>query len=171
MKVAIFTEDKYGSGFIKAIINRLVKEKIVPAVEFASTYTPKHIKKCHNVSKVKSVVRDVDRVLIIIDKENNYEYDENRDIWRHLKGLKEQDKVKITIIATEPEIEEWICISLGLNFDKSGSNSDSKPSRVLKRECNYKKSDLKSYAEKLDFEKLMNGSGSFRRFLDAISID
>ncbi len=139
MKVAIFTEDRYGLGFIKAVVNRLIAEKRIQKVEFVRTYTPSLIKKCHNVRKVKSVVREVDRVLIIIDKENTYNYDENKDIWRHLSGLKSEDKSKIVVIATEPEIEEWICISCGIAFDKTGYNVKDKPSEVLKRKLCYKK--------------------------------
>ncbi len=63
MNVVIFTEDRYGLGFIKAIVNRLAAEKRVQKVEFVKTYTPSLIKKCHNVRKVKSVVREVDRVI------------------------------------------------------------------------------------------------------------
>ncbi len=58
--------------------------------------------------------------MIIIDKEDTYNYDENKDVWRHLSGLKNEDKSKIVVIATEPEMEEWICISLDLNFDNTG---------------------------------------------------
>jgi hypothetical protein len=168
MKVAIFTEDKYGLGFIKATVNRLITEKRVQKVEFVKTYTPSLIKKCHNVRKVKSVIREVDRVLIIIDKENTYNYDENKDIWRHLSGLKNEDKKKIVVIATEPEIEEWICISLKHKFDKTGNDVENKPSRVLERQLGYKKSKLKDFANELDFDKLLAKSKSFRVFYESL---
>ena len=77
MKLAIFTEDRYGLGFIKATVDRLIAEKRIQKVEFVKTYTPSLIKKCHNVRKVKPVIRD--RILIIIDKENTYNYDEDKD--------------------------------------------------------------------------------------------
>ncbi len=169
MKVAIFTEDRYGLGFIKAVVNRLIAEKRIQKVEFVRTYTPSLIKKCHNVRKVKSVVREVDKVLIIIDKENIYNYDEDKDIWRHLSGLKSEDKGKIVVIATEPEIEEWICISCGITFDKTGYNVKDKPSEVLKRKLCYKKEKLKDFADKLNFEKLLNKSKSFEIFYKALS--
>jgi hypothetical protein len=98
MIVAVFMEDRYGPGFIRKVINRLISEEYVKEnIEFAKLgnfvrmgKNPALIKKCHNVGrKVKAVVKDVDRVLLVIDKEDTYNYDENREIWRHLKDLKE----------------------------------------------------------------------------------
>ncbi len=165
MKVAIFTEDTYAPKFIKNVINRLISEGFISTkIEFAKLHTPSLIKKCHNVRKVLSVVRDVDRILILIDKENSDEYDEDRDVWRHLRNLKEQDKRKIVVIATEPEIEEWICESLDIPFDKTGKDLERKPSKILGKNHNYKKSKLPKYAENLDFEKLLRKSKSFKEF-------
>ncbi len=107
--------------------------------------------------------------MIIIDKEDTYNYDENKDVWRHLGGLKNEDKSKIVVIATEPEMEEWICISLDLNFDNTGYDKKRKPSEVLKKEINYEKSNLHKYVEKLDFEKLMKKSKSFIEFCKSLS--
>jgi len=169
LKVAIYTEDTYGLSFIKNVINRLISEgSISTKIQFVKTYTPSLIKKCHNVRKVKSVIREVDRVLIIIDKENIYDYDENKEIWRHLSRLKSEDKSKIVVIATEPEIEEWICISLGIDFDKTGYNVRNKPSEVLKRRFDYKKRRLKDFSDKLDFDKLLAESGSFKLFYESL---
>ena len=169
MKIAIFTEDRYGIGFLKKVVNRLISEGYLKEkIEFAKPHTPSLIKKCHNVSKVKAVVREVDKVLIVIDKENVSEYDEDREIWKHLKGLSKADKAKIAVIATEPCIEEWICISLGLNFDKTGNNVERKPDRVLESRKKYRKQDLPNYALQLDFEKLLKESNSFKRFYYAL---
>lgn len=104
MKVAIFVEDRYGPRFVKKMIHRLISEKFIKKIEYKPR-NPSLIKKCHNVeAKVNSVVRDVERVIIVVDKEDTTIYDENKDIWRHLKNLKGKDKDKIHIIATEPEI-------------------------------------------------------------------
>ena len=169
MKVAIFTEDTYAPKFIKNVINRLISEGFISTkIEFAKLHTPSLIKKCHNVRKVLSVIRDVDRVLILIDKENSDEYDEDRDVWRHLRNLKEQDRRKIVVIATEPEIEEWICESLDIPFDKTGRDLERKPSKILDKNHNYKKSKLPKYAENLDFEKLLRNSKSFKEFCNSL---
>jgi hypothetical protein len=177
MIIAVFTEDRYGPGFIKKVINRLISEEYVKEnIEFAKLgnfvrmgKNPALIKKCHNVGKkVKAIIKDVDRVLIVIDKEDSYNYDENREIWRHLKDLKEEYRKKIRVIALEPEIEEWICISLSLNFDKTGYDKTRKPSKVLERSDKYEKSKLDRYVEKLDFETLLKKSSSFRDFYNSL---
>lgn len=170
MKVAIFTEDTYGIKFLKEIINKLIREGYLKGnIEFVRSYTPSLIKKCHNVGiKVKSVIREVDRVIVVIDKENVYNYNEEMEIWRHLKNLSSKDKSKISIIATEPCIEEWICISLDFEFDKTGADIDLKPDRVLERNIGYKKEELAKYAEKLDIEKLLKYSESFKKFYNAL---
>lgn len=169
LKIAIYTEDTYGLGFIKNVINRLISEGFVSTkIEFVKTYTPALIKKCHNVRKVRSVIREVDRILIIIDKENIDEFDERDAIWRHLRNLKDSDRKKIIVIATEPEIEEWVCLSLNLEFDKSGRNIEKKPSRVLENDYNYKKCRLAKYANDLNFRKLLNESKSFRKFYESL---
>jgi len=167
MKLAIFTEDRYGLGFIKATVDRLIAEKRIQKVEFVKTYTPSLIKKCHNVRKVKPVIRD--RILIIIDKENTYNYDEDKEIWRHLGRLKDEDRSKIVVIATEPEIEEWICITLGMEFDRTGYNTNNEPSKVLKREEDYKKEKLEDFADKLYFNKLLAESESFKLFYESLT--
>ena len=168
MKIAVFTEDKYCPRFIRKVVNRLISEGyIIGNIEFARSHTSALIRKCNNVSvsrKVKAVIRDVDRIIIVIDKENTYDYDENREIWRHLKDLKEEDIQKVHVIATEPEIEEWICVSLGIDFDRTGYDTNRKPNKILERKEDYKKSKLDKYAEKLDFEKLLNSSESFKKF-------
>ncbi len=133
-------------------------------IEFVRIHTPSLIKKCHNVSKVKAVVREADKILIIIDKENAEKYDENREVWRHLKKLTEPDKKKIVVIATEPCIEEWLCISLGFNFDRSGNDAKRKPDKVLEENRKYKKRDLPKFVPELNFEKLIKESNSFRAF-------
>ena len=172
MKIAVFMEDKFGPGFIKKVINRLISEDYISRnIEFARSYTSALIKKCNYVSvgrKVKSVIRDVDRVVLVIDKENSYTYDENKEIWKHLKDLKEEDRRKVHVVATEPEIEEWICISLDMDFDRTGYDKDRKPSKILERKEDYKKSKLDKYAERLDFEKLLNSSESFKKFHNSL---
>lgn len=172
MRIAIYTEDRYGIGFLKKVVNRLISEGHVGRkIKFAKTHTPSLIKKCHNVGKVKTIVRDVDRVLIVIDKENTGKYDENREIWRHLKRLNEADKTKIIVIATEPCIEEWICISLGLGFDRDGNDKERKPDRILEKEKGYKKSELPNYAFQLNFKRLLKESNSFRKFYKELQLE
>ncbi len=98
LKIAIYTEDTYGLGFIKNVINRLISEGFVSTkIEFVKTYTPALIKKCHNVRKVRSVIREVDRILIIIDKENIDEFDELNAIWRHLRNLKDSEGRRLSL--------------------------------------------------------------------------
>jgi len=167
MKVAICTEDTYGPGFLRGLISKMRREgyisKDLKVVKIAL------IKKCHNVrNKVLAVIREVDRVLILIDKENEYEYDEREHIWRHLKGLKESDRSKVVVVATEPCIEEWICKSLGLNFDRTGLNVEQKPDRVLRRRYGYKKRRLPKYVNKLDIDGLLRNSKSFKEFCAAL---
>jgi len=68
----------------------------------------------------------------------------------------------IEVILFNYEIEEWICISLGLKWH-------SKPSAELKQKLKYEKSDLPSYVDKLDFKKLVNKSKSFIKFIEALN--
>ena len=169
MKVAIFTEDKYAPPFLKELIHKLEKEGFINKIEFVRKYTPSLIEKCHNVgSKVRAIVREVNRVIIVIDKENP-NYDEDKEIWRHLKNLKSKDKRKIVVISTEPEIEEWICVSKGMGFDSTGINKNKKPSRILKEKINYKKSDLPKFAEDIDVKKLLKCSESFKKFVQSLT--
>lgn len=172
LKIAIFVEDKYGPGFIRKVIDRLIEDGKIKNRRFEyQRNSPALIKKCNESKfrKVKSVVREVDKVLIIIDKENIYNYDEDKDIWRHLSGLKSEDKSKIVVIATGPEIEEWICISYGIAFDKTGYNVKDKPNEVLKRKLSYKNERLKDFADKLDFDKLLTKSESFKLFYKSLT--
>ena len=171
MKIAIYTEDRYGPQFIKNIIHRLQDEGFIENIQFARTHTPSLIEKCHNVgNKIKSIIRDVDRVIIVIDKENIREYDENKEIWRHLRELKEKDKRKIFVVSNEPEIEEWICISKNLRFDESGINKENKPSKILERKIGYKKDRLPAYVNEIDIKKLMKRSKSFRKLVHSLSL-
>ena len=170
MKVAIYTEDTYGPQFIKKIIHRLESEGLIEKAQFVRTHTPSLIEKCHNVgSKIKSILGEVDRVIIIIDKENLREYDEDKEVWKHLRGLKEKDKRKIFVISTEPEIEEWICKSKNLHFDETGVDREKKPSKILERKVGYKKNKLPIYAKEINIKKLLENSKSFRKFIDSLS--
>jgi len=169
MKVAIFTEDRYGIGFLKKVIERLKREKYIQSFEYVKAYMPAQIEKCHNVKKIKSVLKEADRIVVVIDKENEREYDEEDQIWKHLKELKEEDRRKIAIIATEPCIEEWICISLGLDFDKTGMDAERKSDKVLERYQEYKKFELPNFVSKLNFEKLKEKSASFSKFLESLT--
>ncbi len=169
MKVAIYTEDTYAPSFIRKLIHRLEKEYIINKIEFVRIHTPGYIEKCHNVgNKVKTVVKDTDRIIILIDKED-LNYDENKEIWRHLKNLKDEDKKKIFVISTQPEIEEWICRSKNFSFDETGMNKEDKPSKILERKENYKKKTLPKYADEIDIGKLLETSESFREFVKALS--
>ncbi|RLE85522.1 MAG: hypothetical protein DRJ41_01035, partial [Thermoprotei archaeon] len=79
--------------------------KLARKIVFPKTYSPSLIRKCHNVGrKVKPVLREVDRVIIIIDKENINTYSEEKDVWRHLLNLRKEDRDKIVVVATEPEL-------------------------------------------------------------------
>jgi hypothetical protein len=172
LKIAIYTEDTYGPAFIRKVINRLIKDGKIKNRKFEyQRNSPALIKKCNESKfrKVRSVIKEVDRVLIIIDKEKTYNYDENKAVWQHLSGLKNEYLRKIVVIATEPEIEEWICISLGIDFDRTGYNAKDKPSEVLKRKLGYKKERLKDFANKLDFNKLLAESESFKLFYESLT--
>jgi len=166
MKVRIFTEDRYAPGFINELIKRLKNEGYLnPNIQTKTSPINKYNYRKVN-EKIKASITDYDKIILLIDYECK-KYTNPEDIIRqYTKDIK--NKEKITVIFTEPEIEEWICISLGYKFDKNGFTKYKKPSKILKEKIGYEKSNLHKYVKDLNINLLLENSRSFKEFLEAL---
>lgn len=165
MSVYFITEDTFGGLFIKQVIEKKTKEGIIPRnIRIVKTESSG---RCNpRIGRlVKIAVNIAERIIIIVDSEGREVQRVFEETMAHVAPLHRE---RVRIIVMNYEIEEWICLSLGLRLEGN------KPSDVLKREerhknrDGYKKYNLPDFAKELDCEKLRKSSDSFRRFLSAL---
>ena len=157
MNIAILTEDTYGVNFFQNLITRLKK--------LGTIRNEVGIKiKRYNIYKLTNLLRvakqDYDRTIVIVDCDGSCNNGNSKEI----NDLINKEGTKNTIgINLEFEIEEWICISEGVNYGPE------KPSDVLKSQRKYEKFRLPIYADKLKIEELLDKSESFSFFIRALN--
>ncbi|WP_456475166.1 hypothetical protein [Candidatus Pyrohabitans sp.] len=162
MRIKIIVEDTYGGEFLKNVINDLKKEGLV----YGNLHIPKpkHLPALCNTKLtriLKMFDNTCDRILVFLDSDDPQNFND-----RYAKTachIPNNMSTPVEIVLTDYEIEEWICLSLGLRWH-------SKPSEELKNKLGYEKSRLPGYSDKLDFDKLMKNCRSFKSFLNALKL-
>jgi len=159
LRRVILCEDKYGGGFFKELISRLKNENMVPrnlGTDVAKFYGPCNVKLERQLKAM--MMKRCRKFIIVVDADGgNIGIVRNRVV-QHIP----HDLLNITnVVVLDCEIEDWICISLGMK----GNN---KSSVILKHRLDYRKHKLKTYVSKLNIERLMKCS-SFSQFIDAFA--
>ncbi len=157
MNVAILTEDTYGVNFFQNLIARLKKSETI------RNEVGVKIKR-YNIYKLKNLLRvanqDYDRTIVTVDCDGSCNNGNSKEINDLINGERRKNTVVINL---EFEIEEWICVSDGINY---GSE---KPSIVLKSQRKYEKFQLPIYADKLKVRELLDKSESFSLYIQALN--
>jgi hypothetical protein len=157
-KTFILCEDKHGGPFLKDLVNRLKNSKMITrsfSVNVAKFYGACNAKLRRQLI-AESQVR-VRRFVILVDADGKNKTTIRSRVRQHVPS----NLASITrIVVLDYEIEDWICVSLGINLN-------SKPSILLEQRYGYKKHNLKSYVLKLDFQELQK-CGSFCDFVGSL---
>lgn len=157
MNIAILTEDTYGVNFFQNLIARLKK------LETIRNEVGIKIKR-YNIYKLTNLLRVVnqvyDKTVVIVDCDGSCSTGNSKEINDLINKEGTTDTVVVNL---EFEIEEWICVSEGINYGLE------KPSIVLKSQRKYAKFQLPSYADKLKVEELLDKSESFSHFISALN--
>lgn len=157
MTVKIFCEDKKGKPFFERLIKRMKKEgrfgNISVKVGFIGGSVGTVLER-----RIKASLREgCSKFIVIYDAHGD---DINKVRNKVLRFIPDNVRPKTCIVILDFEIEEWICISEEINCG-------SKPYETLKNRIGYEKYRLPDYAERLDFNKLIN-CRSFLEFLDCL---
>jgi len=160
-KIMIITQDKYGVPFFRKFTNRLKDEKFIPNVHIDSSkfYGACNPKLSRQLTAFK-YLRCYDHFIIVADADGGHIETLHENILCHIP---ENFKIITSIIIFKDEIEEWICYSDNIDYEK-------KPSQILREKKGYEKYRLPSYASKLDILKLKSGCESFCNFFEKITL-
>jgi hypothetical protein len=159
MNVRILAEDSYAKGFFNNLVPNLKNDAYInqsfniSVQRFVGICNPK------STNQVIAASDKFLKIIILVD----CDYKPSRNIKnRILQHIPSYLKKIVTIIMIRSEIEEWICISLGLRFQ-------GKPSDRLKESRNYHKYDLPKYANEVDVEKLLSNCASFKEVINELN--
>lgn len=151
----VLSEDTHGAMFFKELFNRMKDEERISRslhVNAERFFGPCN-QKLERQMKPMLNERGYNFFIVAADADG-----EAIDKLRYRIEIHVPSKMKpITrYLVFTHEIEEWLCVSLGIKFS-------CKPSSVLRHRLDYEKYRLADYVQKLDFEKLIK-SPSFRAF-------
>lgn len=160
MNVKIISEDTYGKVFFPRLILNLKERGFVKNIAVVKAETLPALCNYKLDRILKAIDNSCDKIIIIQDADGPHN---KVDRYKRIKNHIPDDlTTPVEIIQNDYEIEEWICVSMDLKW------GELKPSKELKHKCGYIKSGLPKYAARLDFDKLIKNSESFRLFLKAL---
>lgn len=154
----VLCEDKYGGQFLRDLANRLKNsheishDMRVDTAKFYGACNVKLERQLIAMSRVRTC-----RFIILVDADGRSKAILRSRVLQHVPSNLASNT---HIVVLDYEIEDWICISLGIRLN-------SKPSVLLKRRFAYEKHMLKSYVPKLDFQRLRK-CGSFCDFVNSL---
>ncbi|MHB1471318.1 MAG: hypothetical protein ACYCSA_09395 [Thermoplasmataceae archaeon] len=157
MKVRVLIEDSYGPNFISKLAGKL-KQGSYLAHSTAVDCRQYTIYKLNTL--LKSSISPFDRTVILVDCDGDCNAGNSSMIKSLIEGYGNK---KLIPVFLQWEIEEWICISQGIQI------SSGKPSEILTSAYNYKKYHLPRYADKLNIDELQRSSKSFGDFVKALT--
>lgn len=144
-KNVVFCEDKYGGPFLRDLMNSLKNNNTIcrsSGVDISKFYGPCNVK-LERQLLAKSRVRTC-HFIVLVDADGRDKASVRSRVFQHVP----QRLASITrIVVLDYEIEDWICVSLGIRLNR-------KPSVLLKQRFGYEKHNLKSYVPKLDIQRL-----------------
>jgi hypothetical protein len=154
-KLMILSEDTHGARFFKELFNRMKNEHKVSKSLHANAerfFGPCN-QKLERQMKPMSNDRGYNHFIIAADADGGSLDKLKNRIEIHVPN---EMKVFTRYLVFTTEVEEWICISLGIRIND-------KPSVILRNRFEYEKFRLADYVQKLDFRKLKK-CPSFRDF-------
>jgi hypothetical protein len=158
LKRVILCEDKYGGPFLRDLANLLKNSNVIShslGVDTAKFYGACNVKLERQLI-AKSRVRTC-RFIILVDADGRNKASLRSRVMQHVPPVLASNT---RIVVLDYEIEDWICVSLGIRVN-------SKPSVLLKQRFGYEKHRLKSYVLKLDIQRLQK-CGSFCDFVNSL---
>ncbi len=160
MKIQILCEDSYARDFFSKLINRLKEESKVS--QNLTVKTDRIAGVCNSKTKrqVAAASASSERIIIIVDADGRLMQDIEIEVLDHVP---EQIRGIVRMVILQYEIEEWLCVDMGIQF-----TDGCKPSDKLKYEIGYEKFKLPSFANKLDLSALKRRSKSFTRFVKCL---
>ncbi len=157
MTIKIFCEDRKGKPFFEELIKRMKKKGILRNIPIKVGYIGGRVGTSLE-RRIKASLREGCNKFIVIYDAHGEDIKEVRDrVWRFIPVNVSSNTC---VVILDFEIEEWICISEGIDCG-------SEPYKTLKSKIGYEKHKLPKYAEKLNFNKLKE-CRSFKEFLDCL---
>ena len=166
LKVFLIPEDTYGASFLKALINRLKAEGLLPpGVNIVKDWKLPGRCRPKLERMVKAAYDDYDRIIVVADAEGRDVRGVRKELEIHIPDF---CRPKVRIIILDYCIEEWVCVGLGVRFEEN-------PVRALKdylrkqrgAKTDYHKYMLPDFVPELDLDRL-SSYGSFREFIGAL---
>ena len=159
-RIIILCEDSHGIGFFKELISRFKQEGLISShshIDVTKFYGPCN-SKLERQLKAMAYLKRCDCFIIIADADGKPIEETKERIALHVPN---DLRNKTHIVVLSYEIEEWICMSLGIKITD-------KPSVLLKHRMRYEKYELRHYVSKLDINKLLVKCRSFCEFIDCL---
>lgn len=158
-RIHLYYEDTFGNDFFKELIKRLKNER---RIDRNISFGFKHLQcfcnpKIDRILKADDIKYNPNQIIITCDGDDQV-LEKKVEMEGHV-STRLQNKTALIIIETE--IEEWICLSKGFNFQ-------GKPSRYLEYNHGYKKRNLNKYVSDLNIDRLIQESGSFSELMNII---
>ena len=155
--IKIFCEDQKGKPFFENLVNRMKREGLIGNVSIKVGYIGGRVGTVLE-RRIRASLRVCNKFIVVYDAHGE-DIEEIRDRVRRFVP----DVVKSTtcIVILDYEIEEWTCVSEGINCGRE-------PYKTLKHKIGYDKHKLPNFAERLNFEKLKN-CRSFVEFLNCLN--
>jgi len=156
MTIKIFCEDRKGKPFFERLINRMKREGIAGNISIKVGYIGGCVGSVLE-RRIRASMRDCSKFIIVYDAHGRNVEEVRKSVWRFVPDAV---KVNSCIVILDFEIEEWICVSEGIDCGNE-------PYKTLKHKIGYEKYKLPDFAERLNFERL-RGYRSFDEFLDCL---
>ena len=166
-KITLLTEDRYGVEFLK----RLIHSKLAGLIDVRSVSL--NIQRIAGLCSLKFtrqltlLASMSDKTIIIVDGNGqpNKVYESIYE--KHVKQVEKRLRnVRIAMVVLDKEIEEWVCLSLNIKYGHKPSEA---LNEYLRRKhgarLRYEKYMLPDFTDKLDIQKLIKLSRSFRKFI------
>jgi hypothetical protein len=154
----LLCEDKYGGPFLRDLTNRLKSSGLMS--RRTGVDTTKFYGACNVKLEKQLIAKSLDRTCsftILVDSDGREKAPIRRRVAQHIP----RNLATITrTIILDYEIEDWICVSLGMPLN-------GRSAEMLRRRYGYEKYRLVSYVPKLDFERL-KVCQSFRDFVNSL---
>jgi len=165
--IMIFTEDTYGRDFIKGLVSRLKIEGLIKSEIGVNVRRLAGICNSKMQRQIKAAAITHEKIIVIADADGKPIQEIRKRILYHVPP--DLQKIVRTIILRY-EIEEWICISLGLHITKKPSIELDEYIKKKEKDAKsgYKKYMLPKFVETLNINRLENYN-SFKEFINALS--
>ncbi|RLE96561.1 MAG: hypothetical protein DRJ63_10395 [Thermoprotei archaeon] len=172
-RILILTEDTYGKVFFEKIVRKLKERGVLfrgRGIDVKSVSAKPCDAKLSRVLEQLSVPapykHNYFRIVVVMDGDGR-----PREVCEKIRfHVPYSCSGIVKIVVVDYELEEWICLCLGIRY--SGKPSV-ELSRYLeaKRGIRYRKRYLPRFADELDIDVLLKKSESFRKFYNSLLVN